>query len=85
VRQAKHDDAYATMLSAREEQVGRERIDVTVRDDHEQRQVTSQCVLWTLRGVGEYRFELRKLDQHTQQSAGHRLWRQDQHFAPVRA
>jgi hypothetical protein len=85
MRHSKDDDADTSMLGTGEEEIGGERIDVSVRNHDEQWKVASERVLGALRGISEYGLELRELDQHSEEGTGHGLWRQDQHFPAVRA
>jgi hypothetical protein len=82
---AKYNDAYSTMLGAREKEIGPKGVDVAVSDDDEERHVPSKRVLGTFGRIGEDGLELGKLDEHAEERAGHCLRRQDQHLAPVPA
>ena len=79
------DHADAPMLGAGDEKVGGEGVDVTVRDDHEDWQVTCERLIGALGRVRENGLELRELHEHAEERAGHRLRRQNQHFTPARA
>jgi hypothetical protein len=82
---SENDHADAAVVRAREKEIRLERVDVAVRDDHEERHMAGESLLRPFIHIGKHGLELRELYEHTEERARHGLRRQDQHLPPVRA
>jgi hypothetical protein len=81
---AENDHADTAVLCAREKEIRPVRVDLTVGNDHEQGEVARKRIFGPFGRIGEHRFELGQLDEHSKERTGHRMRRQNQHFPPVR-